>query len=74
MRDITKFLSLFTEQSAGARLLLKEQINLQLEKTAKKALTQQDIMRKIHGEAKFSPDEGLREKMMKMPHIASAFN
>lgn len=45
MRDVTKFLSLFTEQSAGARLLLKEQINVQLEKTAKKALTEQEILR-----------------------------
>jgi hypothetical protein len=34
VRDVTKFLSLFTEQSAGARLLLKEQINVQLAKTA----------------------------------------
>ena len=56
---------------------MKEQINVQLEKTAKKALTEQEILRQIHGQdIKYSPDceVNIRDKMLRMPHIASAFN
>jgi len=79
MRDLTKFLSLFTDQSASARLLLKDQQMSHLDRVCRRAKAEAAIMRKLHGcengeERKVidHQDDSLREKIMQLPHIASA--
>ena len=76
---MTKFLSLFTDQSASARLLLKDQQMTHLDRVCRRAKAEAAIMRKLHGcengeERKVieGQEDSLREKIMHLPHIASA--
>ena len=49
VRDLTKFLTLFSEQSASARLLVKELQPTHLEHIARTVKAETSILDKIHG-------------------------
>ena len=78
VRDLTKFLSLFAEGSASARLLYKEQQPLHIEHIARTVRAEAAIMRRIHGDSsdavQISGEPDLKAKLMELPHIKSAFD
>ncbi len=89
LREKSKFLSLFSEQSASARLCLKENQVLHMTNIADRVKEEAKLMSRIHGNRqtkdgeekkehgeevkRFSFDSNPREKLLSMPHIASAF-
>ena len=75
MRDLTSFLSLFTE-SPSARILLKEQQQSHLELIASNIRSEEEVLKSIHGGGGNSPklpESDLRGKLMEFPHIKQAF-
>lgn len=77
-REVTKFLSLFTDHSSNARILLKEEQMNHVNRICRRAKAEDALMRKLHGidpneERKVIEDgEDLRSKLMELPHMASA--
>jgi len=76
MLDLTKFLSLFGENSAAARILYKEAVPLQLDAVThvqkKLQAIRSDKPIKKHRRLKISCK--LDKSMLELPHIAQAFS